>query len=118
MNNFRFKTKYTLDAHQQVHTGKKFQCALCGKRYSRKAPLEVHLQIHNGTFTRKYHCDLCDRTFKTSGHMRNHRRTHTGEKPYKCDPCNYATGYQSELARHLKRICHLNKLKESLELQK
>lgn len=115
--NFRFKCKYQLKAHKQVHIGKKFQCSLCGKQYGRKAYLIVHMESHSGIIAKQIRCDICDKAFRYSSNMYCHRRTHTGSRAFKCDVCNSNYGSKNELNRHFKRVSHLNKLKELSDVQ-
>ncbi|XP_072013941.1 uncharacterized protein [Amphiura filiformis] len=51
-----------------------------------------------------HECNLCGRIFRTSTLLRNHHNTHTGTKPYKCEPCAKAFGTSGELSRHNKYI--------------
>lgn len=112
---YRFKNKYNLKTHQETHSGEKsVQCTVCGKKYSRKSVLIKHMEEHTGVYTKTFPCDFCDRIFRSLYNMQNHRRTHTGEKPFRCDVCNHDVTTKSQLDRHLKTISHLNKLNESL----
>ncbi|CAF0744197.1 unnamed protein product, partial [Didymodactylos carnosus] len=47
-------------------------------------------------------CEFCGKVFKNCSNLTVHRRSHTGEKPYKCDLCNYACAQSSKLTRHMK----------------
>ena len=38
----------------------------------------------------KYRCHLCTNTYKKKTYLKRHIKTHTHEKPYKCDICNWA----------------------------
>lgn len=110
---FSFKNKYNLKTHQETHTGEKsVRCTECGKTYSRKSVLIKHMEEHTGVFSKIFSCDFCDRIFRSSYNMQNHRRTHTGEKPYRCNVCEYDVTTKSQLDRHLKTISHMNKLSE------
>ena len=47
-------------------------------------------------------CEFCGKVFKNCSNLTVHRRSHTGEKPYKCQMCNYACAQSSKLTRHMK----------------
>uniref|UniRef100_A0A4W5RIZ2 BCL11 transcription factor B b n=1 Tax=Hucho hucho TaxID=62062 RepID=A0A4W5RIZ2_9TELE len=47
-------------------------------------------------------CEYCGKIFKNCSNLTVHRRSHTGERPYKCDLCSYACAQSSKLTRHMK----------------
>ena len=47
-------------------------------------------------------CEFCGKDFKNMSNLTVHRRMHTGEKPYKCQYCDYACAQSSKLTRHMK----------------
>lgn len=47
-------------------------------------------------------CEYCGKVFKNCSNLTVHRRSHTGEKPYKCMLCSYACAQSSKLTRHMK----------------
>ncbi|XP_013409449.1 LOW QUALITY PROTEIN: B-cell lymphoma/leukemia 11A-like [Lingula anatina] len=54
-------------------------------------------------------CEYCGKIFKNCSNLTVHRRSHTGEKPYKCALCNYACAQSSKLTRHMKTHGRLGK---------
>ncbi|XP_070179920.1 B-cell lymphoma/leukemia 11A-like [Littorina saxatilis] len=54
-------------------------------------------------------CEFCGKIFKNCSNLTVHRRSHTGEKPYKCELCNYACAQSSKLTRHMKTHGRLGK---------
>lgn len=51
----------------------------------------------------KQKCPYCERKFPWSSSLVRHIRTHTGQKPYLCDVCNYPFTTKSNCDRHLLR---------------
>ena len=54
-------------------------------------------------------CEYCGKIFKNCSNLTVHRRSHTGEKPYKCELCNYKCAQSSKLTRHMKTHGRLGK---------
>ncbi|BFZ06977.1 hypothetical protein BsWGS_10016 [Bradybaena similaris] len=54
-------------------------------------------------------CEFCGKVFKNCSNLTVHRRSHTGEKPYKCNLCSYACAQSSKLTRHMKTHGRLGK---------
>lgn len=58
----------------------------CGQAFKSAFGLKVHYRTHTGE--KPYKCDLCDMSYTVKSTLKIHKRTHTGEKPYKCDVCD------------------------------
>lgn len=115
---FSFKNKYNMKSHQKTHTGEKsVHCPECGKKYSRKEVLIKHMEEHTGIFKKTYSCGFCDKVFRSSYNMQIHRRTHTGERPYRCKVCEFSATTKTQLDKHLKTISHMSKSNETLSTQ-
>ena len=47
-------------------------------------------------------CPYCPRTMKAPSNIRLHMLTHTGEKPFACTMCSYASNKKGNLQSHMK----------------
>ena len=99
-----FRRKGTLQNHINRRTCTGAQCHLCTARFKSLASLANHeRQVHGvkqdakGAFVSCEHCNKLVARHAIAGH----RRSHTGEKPFKCHVCAAAFATASYLNRHL-----------------
>ncbi|XP_073822479.1 uncharacterized protein [Musca autumnalis] len=97
---------HTVSIHSNM---KNHQCEYCGKSFSRKYSLVVHVRIH--TSERNYKCEFCTKSFRASTYLQNHRKIHTGEKPFECEVCGKKFRVSGDLRRH-QRVHERNQLKQ------
>lgn len=62
----------------------------------------LHSSLMKKDHKRNDTCEYCGKVFKNCSNLTVHRRSHTGEKPYKCELCSYACAQSSKLTRHMK----------------
>jgi hypothetical protein len=91
----------------QSHTGHRpFQCKVCKQNFSEAATLQQHMRRHtlesrwwlytlllllsDAYMTEPYLCDFpgCGKAFAITGALTIHKRTHNGQKPFKCTYCD------------------------------
>ncbi|XP_059619834.1 zinc finger protein 845-like [Phlebotomus argentipes] len=98
-----YSSKSGVALHIQRHDAKNngVPCPKCGKVFTTRLGMTLHLKRHNPE--RKYVCDWesCDYSTPLTTSLRDHRRTHTGEKPFKCDFCDKTFSVRGCVKRHI-----------------
>jgi PR domain zinc finger protein 13 len=75
-------------------------CIYCGKLYSRKYGLKIHIRTHTGFKPLK--CKFCFRPFGDPSNLNKHVRLHVQSNSiYKCTLCNKILVRRRDLQRHL-----------------
>nr|XP_027226249.1 oocyte zinc finger protein XlCOF15-like [Penaeus vannamei] len=100
-NQAMYKENPEEDIQTQVEaTLKRFACDVCGKKFSSRSGIEVHMRGH--TKENPYMCDICNKTFFVKGRLVRHMIVHSNEKPFRCDTCKKSFAYKSSLVKHVK----------------
>lgn len=76
------------------------QCRYCEYTSPKRYLLMRHMKSHSEDKPHK--CNICDRGFKTMASLQNHVNTHTGTRPHKCKECESAFTTSGELVRHIR----------------
>ncbi|CAK1549233.1 unnamed protein product [Leptosia nina] len=99
----KYTQKVSLRVHIQHEHGnyKSHECKWCNKRFWAKSRLKAHIVKH--TQEKKFPCTICGSKFVTRETLLYHTRSHTGEKPYKCTYCDQTFVSAARKADHLKR---------------
>lgn len=67
-------SKHSLDGHRKLHS-----CTYCGKVYTRKYGLKIHIRTHTGL--KPLNCRFCGRSFSDPSNLNKHVRLHTQQVP-------------------------------------
>ncbi|XP_023943852.2 gastrula zinc finger protein XlCGF46.1 [Bicyclus anynana] len=105
--NKTYKSRQSLKEHFRVaHSSnrKLFVCVTCGKRFTAKSTLMMHLKIHDGF--KAFACPDCPKRYTRASYLRVHSLIHTGQeqpKPFQCThkDCNRSFATKHSLVVHV-----------------
>ncbi|XP_047516088.1 zinc finger protein 846-like [Pieris napi] len=87
--------------------GRGHVCVYCGKLYSRKYGLKIHIRTHTGY--KPLRCRYCARPFGDPSNLNKHLRLHaaadaapSSPSPHACPLCGKALARRRDLQRHLR----------------
>lgn len=115
-----FRRKSSLRYHMNTHLDKKpFACEQCPKTFGMQRSLEHHKLVHlKGILPdddpswkwadykkKKVECDICFKTLNIYS-LKDHKRIHANEKPFKCDVCNKSFRLKNNLRLH--KMIHID----------
>ncbi|XP_049293897.1 zinc finger protein 714-like [Anopheles funestus] len=95
-------TKHIRRKHTQ-HEGGEVVCETCGKHAPNQDALKLHMwRVHSGS---RFECEWCHKKFNRPHHMKEHVAIHhTGEELYGCQHCSERFNTKNKLYTHRKTV--------------
>ena len=99
----KFRSISEVQRHEMTHTRvKPFSCEDCGLQFRFKSSIQRHRKI---THTHEKEnileiCSHCGKAFTQKTNLLIHERSHTGQKPFKCDLCSQTYRLECHLEKH------------------
>lgn len=76
-------------------------------RYVKSCNVVILSSSQHATMGGDHKCPVCQATFTRPQHVARHMRSHTGDRPYKCQYCGDQFARSDLLSRHINK-CHSN----------
>ena len=89
-----------LKAHTRAHLAKKFLCASCNKSFLILSQLKDHVD-KGACMVENRKCNVCGKVFSAKRHLELHMRLHNNEKPHVCNICNKSFTQSRSLKEHM-----------------
>lgn len=105
--NKTYRSRQSLKEHFRVaHSSNRylFVCVTCGKSFTAKSTLMMHIKSHNGE--KQFACSHCPKTYTRARYLKAHSVVHTGQerpKPFKCEhtDCDRSFSTKHSLTVHI-----------------
>lgn len=101
------------ETHQQAPKNYKCEEEGCDMAFYKKCHLDRHVDAHKDNRTHFCTYTTCRKAFRTAESLKVHSLVHTGEKPLKCEHCDFACRQKSSIKFHMKKK-HPELLQEDL----
>ncbi|XP_062314261.1 zinc finger protein 335 isoform X3 [Osmerus eperlanus] len=75
-------------------------CWICGSRFMSQDDLRFHVDSHEGNDPERFKCLQCNYRCKRWSSLKEHMFNHEGNKPFKCEECDYSSVYRKDVIRH------------------
>ncbi|XP_050086766.1 zinc finger protein 850-like [Anopheles aquasalis] len=95
----RLENLNALKDHQALRSPSNCICAICGIKKPSRSAMLDHERSHTGE--RPYRCELCDKTFASLSCLRSHQKCHV-PREYECSTCNEQFARLENLKRHFR----------------